>query len=158
MARAEVVIDAPIERVWAAVSDPTRYEQWSPETSGARWVTTGAAPEVGSRFRGTNRRGPVMWWTTCTVTDFDPGQRFGFAVRSGPIPVSHWSYALEAAEGGTRVVETSTDDRTGIAGGLLKGFSVVALRVRDRERHNAEQMTQGLRALKALLEAPPSAR
>ena len=158
MAHAEVVIDASIERVWDAVSDPTRYAEWSPETSGARWLRPGQRGEVGARFRGTNRRGLALWWTTCTVTEVDPGQRFGFEVRSGPFPVSHWSYELEAAEGGTRVVETSTDDRVGVAGGVLKGFSVVALRVRDRERHNAEQMTQGLRALKALLEAPPSAR
>ncbi len=156
MARAEIVIDASLERVWDAVSDPTRYVEWSPETSRATWLTPEPRPKVGSRFRGTNRRGPVRWWTTCTITEVHPGQRFVFAVRSGPIPVSHWSYDLECTEGGTRVVETSTDDREGLAGHMLKGFSVVALRVRDRERHNQEQMTAGLRALKELLEAAPS--
>jgi len=61
-------MDATPEEVWALVSDVTRMGSWSPETTACRWVGGASGPSVGARFRGTNKRGPLLWQTTCTVT------------------------------------------------------------------------------------------
>jgi len=71
-------IEAPAEAVYALVSDVTRMGEWSPETASCRWVDGAWSAEVGARFRGSNRRGPLLWTTTCTVTRSDPvGDRGG---------------------------------------------------------------------------------
>jgi hypothetical protein len=50
----QVDIDAPRERVWAAVSDPAAYRRWSPESTGMRRLDgeRGEPWTVGQRFVG----------------------------------------------------------------------------------------------------------
>ena len=74
------------------VSDVTRMGEWSPENTSCRWLGGATTPSVGARFKGTNRRGWRRWSTTCTVTEAEPGRRFAFDVRSGPLAISSWSY------------------------------------------------------------------
>ena len=55
--------------VYDLVSDVTRMGSWSPETTSCRWLASATGPTVGARFRGTNRHGPLLrWTTTCTVS------------------------------------------------------------------------------------------
>ena len=75
-------MDASPERVWDLVSDVTRIGRYSPETFEAEWIDGATGPAVGASFRGhvkRNEKGPV-YWTTCTVTDCDPGKTFAFGV------------------------------------------------------------------------------
>ncbi len=75
-------MDAPVDKVWDLVSDVTRVGEFSPETFEAEWLDGASGPATGVRFRGhvrRNGRGPV-YWTTCTITDCEPGREFGFAV------------------------------------------------------------------------------
>jgi len=77
-------MNAPPERVWDLVSDVTRIGRYSPETFEAEWLEGATGPAVGARFRGhvrRNQKGPV-YWTTCTVTESDPGKTFGCAPHS----------------------------------------------------------------------------
>ena len=100
---------APPGKVWGLVSDITRVGEFSPETFEAEWLDESDGPAVGARFRGhvrRNGRGPV-YWTTCTVTECEPEQRFTFAVGGmGSKAINTWSYQLEAADGGTDVTES----------------------------------------------------
>jgi uncharacterized protein YndB with AHSA1/START domain len=113
-----VVVAAAPERLYALLSDPARMSRWSPENTGAT-VDGGAAATVGTRFLGTNRRGPLRWTTECEVTAAEPGERFAFRVLAWGVrrpvlrvPVATWEYRLAPVDGGTRVTETWTDDRT----------------------------------------------
>jgi len=153
-ATASVWVARPPEQVWLAVSDPIRYPEWSPENIGAAWRGELRGPIVGARFRGTNRRGPVRWATTCTVVEVVPERVFAFEVSGAGLPVSRWAYRLASEAAGTRVTEEWTDRRRGPGGVVLRVGGGLALRVRDRGAHNRAGMEQTLAALKAALEHP----
>lgn len=104
-----VHMDAPVERVWALVSDVTRIGEYSPETFEAEWTHGSTGPEVGARFRGHVRRngiGPV-YWTPCQVTECVENEVFGFAVGPPGKAINNWRYELVAnPDGGTDVTES----------------------------------------------------
>jgi uncharacterized protein YndB with AHSA1/START domain len=145
-------IAAPPERVWEMVADVTRMGEWSPETTGCRWVGGATGPEVGARFRGSNRKGWRRWSTTCTVVESVPGAVFAFDVKAGPVPVARWEYRFEPAGPDATVVTESWHDQRGPAmafvGGLLAG-------VKDREAHNRVGMAETLDRLAAAAERDP---
>jgi len=100
-------IDAPVEAVWALVSDVTRIGEFSPETFEARWRQGSTGPEVGAKFKGHVKRNGVgpTYWTACTVTACEPERLFEFAVGSDSMAVNNWGYRLEPRDGGTLVTE-----------------------------------------------------
>ena len=104
-------IEAPADVLYSLVSDVTRMGEWSPENVGARWLGAATAPQIGARFRGSNRRGWRRWSTTCTVVTADPGRTFAFHVDVAGIPASRWAYEFKADAGGTLVTETWSDRR-----------------------------------------------
>jgi hypothetical protein len=136
--------------VWRLVSDVTRMGRWSPETTGCRWLDGATGPAVGARFRGTNRRGPMLWQTTCTVTDAEPGRRFAFDVAFGPTPISSWAYDIEPVEDGCVVTESWSDRRVR----AMRLASVPVMGIRDRAAHNRRGMQTTLAALKAAAASP----
>jgi uncharacterized protein YndB with AHSA1/START domain len=141
-------ISADPGAVWRMVSDVTRMGQWSPETTGCRWLGGATGPAVGAQFRGNNRKGFRRWSTTCTVTAAEPGKRFSFEVTYGSLPISTWDYEFTAADGGSRVVESWTDRRPG----WMKVLSQPVMGVADRAGHNRTGMEATLAALKAAAE------
>ena len=74
IAEESIRIEAPPERVYAAVADPRAMTAWSPELF-AVWMR-GAPAAEGTRFTGFNRRGPFVWFTGCEVTSVVPQQAF----------------------------------------------------------------------------------
>jgi uncharacterized protein YndB with AHSA1/START domain len=103
-----VHMQAPVERVWALVSDVTRIGEFSPETFEAEWLDGASGPEVGAKFRGhvkRNGRGPT-YWTTCKVVECVPNEVFGFAVIMRGKPINTWTYRLAEGDGGTDVTES----------------------------------------------------
>jgi hypothetical protein len=104
-----VHVDATPDVVWALVSDVTRIGRYSPETFEAEWLDGATGPAVGARFRGHVKRngiGPV-YWTTCSVTECEPGRVFTFGVGAPDKAMNTWSYRLEPApDGGTDVTES----------------------------------------------------
>jgi hypothetical protein len=105
--RAEAVIAAPPEAVYATVSDLPRCGEWSQECNGGEWIS-GAPGTVGAVFRGENFRSPDVvawapvvrgtWHTEAEVVTAEPGRRFGWAMRdsAGRAQESVWSYELAA--------------------------------------------------------------
>lgn len=122
MARTKEVSDSVVVAVdpltaYRYVSDVTRTHEWSPENTGADVPRSGPL-QVGDEFVGSNKRGAMRWQTRCVVTVADEGERFAFSVREWgqrrpmiPLPVASWEYRFDAADGGTRITETWTDDR-----------------------------------------------
>ncbi|WP_131742573.1 SRPBCC family protein [Actinomadura roseirufa] len=88
-----VAIDAAAGDVYAAVADPRRMGDWSPEVF-ATWVRDRAI-EPGARFVGFNRIGRRVWFTTCQVTVALPGEAFAFRVSTFGMPVALWGYRIE---------------------------------------------------------------
>ncbi|HVB92170.1 MAG TPA: SRPBCC family protein [Acidimicrobiales bacterium] len=101
---------APPDRIWELVSDVTRIGSYSPETFEAEWIGGATGPAVGAKFRGhvrRNGRGPT-YWTTCTVTDCEPGRSFAFGVGTGERPLNVWRYAIAPVGDGADVTESFT--------------------------------------------------
>ncbi len=103
-------IDSPPDRVWGLVSDITKMGEYSPEVIEAEWIDGATGPTVGARYRGhvkRNENWPVLYWTTCKITECVPGQVFEFAVVMGDRPVNTWRYEFRATDdGGTEVTES----------------------------------------------------
>ena len=135
--------------LYGLVSDVTRMGEWSPETSSCAWVGDVDQAEVGARFRGTNRRGPLLWTTTCTVTAADPGRQFAFTVSWAGVPISHWAYTFAADGTGCEVVEAWSDRRPA----FMRVASMPVMGVVDRGAHNRRGMETTLAALQRAAEA-----
>jgi len=102
-----VHMDASSDAVWALLSDVTRIGSYSPETFEAEWLDGATGPAVGAMFRGhvkRNGKGPV-YWTTCKVTECEPGKTFAFAVVQSGKAVNNWGYSIAPADSGCDVTE-----------------------------------------------------
>ncbi len=100
----DIHVDAPVERVWALLSDLRAMSRRSPET--VRMFITDE-PTVGSRGLNVNRRGAVVWPTTTRITQWKPPTHDGSAALAFDVGPAHveWSYELRPTESGTHVVE-----------------------------------------------------
>jgi uncharacterized protein YndB with AHSA1/START domain len=147
-------IAATPETVYDLVSDVTRMGEWSPETSSCRWVGGATGAAVDARFVGSNRRGPLLWSTSCRVTAADPGREFAFTVTFAGLPISDWRYTFAPHGGGCRVVETWRDRR----GAAMRLGSVPVMGIADRAAHNRRGMVATLDALARAAETAGSGR
>lgn len=101
-AEAEVVVEAPIERVWALVTDINLPARFSAEFRGAEWIDEG--PALGARFVGRNfHKAMGEWETTSIVCRFEPPHAFAWAVSDLDEPSSTWWFELEEVPGGVRL-------------------------------------------------------
>jgi hypothetical protein len=145
-----VHMNASPEKVWGLVSDITKMGEYSPEVVEAEWLGGATGPEVGARYRGhvkRNEKWPVLYWTTCEITECKPGEVFEFAVVFGDRKVNVWRYEFRAADGGTDVTE-SYDLGENLFTKVwrpLGGFL--------RDRRNQRDMTTTLERIKAVAEA-----
>ena len=91
---AEVLIDAPLDRVWELVTDINLPAQFSTEFRGATWVDAG--PAVGARFVGRNWHKAMGEWETVSIVNcLEPMQSFGWCVTDIDEPSSTWWFELE---------------------------------------------------------------
>lgn len=142
-------IEAPPERVWGLISDPTQMGDLTVECTTMQWVGASSAPSVGARFRGSNRKGWRRWTTTCTIVRYEPGTEIAWDVRLGPVAVAEWSYRVEGTgEGQSVVTEGFVDHRSPsvrATGSLTRG-------VRDTDAHNRSNMEETLSRIKSRAE------
>jgi polyketide cyclase/dehydrase/lipid transport protein len=131
-----VIVDAEPAEVYAAVSDVRRMARWSPECF-ATWVWSKRDGKT-SGFVGFNRRGPVVWFTTCRVVVARPGEEFAFDVTTFGMPVSRWSYRLAAVPEGTELTEHWLDRRG--RGAHILGRVFTGRVANDRPEANREGM------------------
>jgi uncharacterized protein YndB with AHSA1/START domain len=102
-AEVEVEVDAPVERVWALVTDIELPARFSSELQGARWLDDG--PALAARFVGRSQHPAAgTWETTCVVTECSAPRSFGWAVGDPDHPSALWRFDLAPlAGGGTRL-------------------------------------------------------
>lgn len=93
---AEIVVDAPPERVWAAVTDIERMPERSPELVRMVPLRRGGL-RVGQSYLGVNRRGPVVWPTRSVVREVESPRVLVWDTRTSG---ARWIYRVEPAEGG----------------------------------------------------------
>jgi hypothetical protein len=103
-------VTASPDVVYGLISDLPRMGEWSPESTGGRWLG-GDGPGVGARFLGRNRSARRRWSTLVTVMVADPGRRFAFRVTAPLVPIADWEYTIEETETGCCVRETWVDRR-----------------------------------------------
>jgi uncharacterized protein YndB with AHSA1/START domain len=143
-------IDAPPETVWGLVSDITKMGDYSPEVIEAEWIGGATGPAVGARYRGHVKRNenfPVLYWTTCEITECVPGEVFEFAVMLRDRPVNTWRYEFRATDDGDTDVTESFDLGDNLFTKIwrpLGGFL--------RERRNQRDMLRTLERVKAVAE------
>jgi uncharacterized protein YndB with AHSA1/START domain len=101
-AEVEVLIDAPVETVWALVSDINLPARFSNEFRGAEWLDD--EPAVGARFAGRNwHKAMGEWTTTCIVDRYDPMRAFSWCVTDLENPSSRWWFELQPEPTGVRL-------------------------------------------------------
>lgn len=148
-AGAEVTIAAEPDKVYALITDLPTLASLGDEIATMEW-RKGNSAQPGAVFKGHNRNGAKQWTTTCTVTDAEPGRAFAFDVRYTVLPIAHWRYDIEPAEGGgCRVSERTWDRRPA-------WFAKVAPRatgVKDRAAANSAHIETTLQRLKEKAEA-----
>jgi hypothetical protein len=125
-AEAEVLIDAPVDRVWELVTDINLPAQFSNEFRGATWIDAG--PAVGARFVGRNWHKAMGEWETVSIVG-GVGERFGEvdgvidAGRGGGGPTRRQADAGGDAEADgadrERQLGEAADGKRGVHGDLL---------------------------------------
>ena len=114
MARAEasLVINCPVNEVFAYLADINRGTEWQSELVEAQQTSsgpmgTGATIREVRRFMGRNLE------TVFTVTEYEPDFRLGFESATGPIPMrAH--FILEGSGDGAKVTMTVEAELTGV--------------------------------------------
>jgi uncharacterized protein YndB with AHSA1/START domain len=141
-------IAASPEAVFDALTDITRMGEWSPETVMAEWKDGATEAAVGAVFTGHNRNGDKEWSIDAEVVELVPNERFFFDCSVRGFVFSKWGYAIEAADGGCVVTESTQDLRPPES--LERSAQISG--VSDRLSHNRAGMEQTLARLAAALE------
>jgi hypothetical protein len=104
----EVAIEvaAPPERLWRLIADVTRMGEWSPVCRRCEWIDGFDGADVGTRFIGHNRQGPVRWSRVCEITTSDQGREFAFRTLLKGAEATRWRYRFDPTQEGTRVTES----------------------------------------------------
>lgn len=95
-------IAAPINQVYALVSDITRTGKWSPVCEKC-WWDEDEGPVVGAHFTGRNVTPERTWETRSEVIVAEPNRCFGWSVTDGNVK---WIYSMEPLEEGTVLTES----------------------------------------------------
>lgn len=133
-------VDAPPEKLWELLADLDRMGEWSPECYKVSWLEGARSPaQVGARFKGRNRWGPVRWSMTCEVKSAEPGREISWSTVQGGRELVRWCYQFEPlASGGTEVTESFEVKWLPPMARLFEDFIMVN---RDRQREGAMRAT-----------------
>jgi ligand-binding SRPBCC domain-containing protein len=82
-----VVIDRPVEEVFAFVTDMTRTPEWRTTVQRAEALRLQGGSAIGARFRAVTRVAGRRWNWVLEVTTWDPPGRFAYAVVEGSVPM-----------------------------------------------------------------------
>jgi uncharacterized protein YndB with AHSA1/START domain len=100
--RAETTIEAPVDRVWATLTDLRRMPEWSPELVKMFPLKRGGL-RVGQQYLALNRRKAAIWPSRNVVAIVEPRRVLAWDTKSSG---ARWIYELSPEEsGGTKVVQ-----------------------------------------------------
>ena len=149
-ARTSILIDRPVELVFAFVTDVTRMPDWVTGVTGARLASSTMGP--GAHFVLDYQPGYRETELAVVVEAFEPPQRFGFSTERGPFAFSG-VIELEPSGTATRVwsiIEADPDSLSTKVANLLLGPYISRTMVRRLDRE--------LAALAGAIAAGPNVR
>ncbi|HWJ82225.1 MAG TPA: SRPBCC family protein [Nocardioides sp.] len=146
--RAEAVVAAPPEQVWALLTDFSRMPEWSPELLRMVPLKRGGL-RAGQWYLGINRRKAVVWPTRSVVAAVEAPRRLVWDTRSSG---AQWIWELEPADGGTRVVH-----RRPVPQRLALGSRLFAPLALGGSVEHADELEQGMARTVAGLKAAAEA-
>ena len=98
----EAIIAAPLQTVWALVTDIDLPARFSDEFVGASW--RGAGRGLGASFIGRNRHPSIgEWEAEAFIEVYDEGRSFGWATSDPSAPGARWRFDLEPVGSATRL-------------------------------------------------------
>lgn len=149
--RREIQIQAPVEKVFAAIETLKRWPEWGPWFKRDRFIETAfEGPEAG--------QGSILKWKSKTegegqlkIIAASPGRTLRLAVDFGQAGDANCAFDLQATPAGETVVSWTfnTDFGQNMA---RRYFGLLLKPAVERD------LDEGLSELKALLEAPPIAK
>jgi len=101
MAKVErsITINAPVEKVFAYIEDPTLNPEWLPSVMEVKDVTV-TEEGVGSHFRWVYKLAGLLFEGESTTTEYIPNRRIVTQSKGGI--VSTWTWTFERHDGGTK--------------------------------------------------------
>jgi len=120
-----VDIDRPPAEVFEYITDADRLPEWQSSAIEAHWEGEKAR---GTRIKEVRKFLGRRMESEMEVTEYEPGQRFGLKVLSGPVPFTV-TQRLEPRDGGTRLTFVGE----GEPGGFFKLAEPVVGRVAERQ-------------------------
>jgi uncharacterized protein YndB with AHSA1/START domain len=135
-----IVVERPIEDVFAYMTDPETLPEWQGSALEAR-VEGGGPMRAGACVLETRKFLGRRMESTMEVTEYEPPARFVIRVDSGPVPFTATN-VLSEADGGTRIDAVIE----GEPGGFFRLAEPLVVRAVERELRN------NLATLKDLLE------
>lgn len=101
---AQAFINAPVDVIWALISDINLPAKFSSEFQGADWIDAG--PAAGATFAGRNHHAAIGGWqTTCTVTRCVDHEVFEWCVGEPENPSATWRFTLEPLPEGVTLTQ-----------------------------------------------------
>ena len=145
MARAEasLVINCPVDKLFAYLADISKGTEWQSELVEAQQTSSGPVG-VGTTISEVRRILGRNLETSFTITEFVPDCRLEFKSTSGPIPMRAY-YSLEESGGGAKVTMVVEAELTGV----FKMTEPLVVNTAKR------QMDADIAKLKDILEAGP---
>jgi uncharacterized membrane protein len=142
----EVVVDRPVEEVFAYVTDVRNLPSWQASADEAAWEDDGPV-QRGSRMRERRTFMGRTLESTLEVSAFEPQRRFELEAAGGPLPL-RVRHEFEPENGSTRIHVVAE----GEPGGLFKFAERMAAKQAER------QFTRDFERLKQILESSDTAR
>ncbi len=138
---ATVLIDRPIEEVFAYVADPSKAAQWAGPVVESRITSEGPVGLGTTSSRTTQFLGRNIE-STYEITEYEPNSRYADKTTSGPVPINS-RISFDSVDGGTKVTIAGELN----AGGFFKLAEPLVARMARR------QVETDAQTLKDLLEA-----
>jgi uncharacterized protein YndB with AHSA1/START domain len=96
----ERVFNAPVEKVWQAITDPAKMKEWYFDLKEFKAA-------VGFQFTFTGGDENKQWLHECTITEVIPGKKLQYSWRyPGYAGISYVTFELAAEENKTRLTLT----------------------------------------------------
>lgn len=157
----DLLIAASPDAVWAIVSDIEFPARHSSELQRVEWVDGSEGACLGAQFVGHNHHPAIgEWQTTSTVSEFEPGRIFGWAVGDPADPSASWRFVLTPEGDGTRLTQwlRMGPARSGINIAIDAMPDKESKILRRRFEEHRVNMLANLEGIKALAEASASGR
>lgn len=145
--RAEAVVEAPPERVWALLTDFSRMPEWSPELVRMVPLKPGGL-RIGQWYLGINRRKAAVWPTRSVVTALESGRTIAWDTTSSG---ARWIWELSPA--GPDDTVTRVVHRRPVPHGVTAMSKVFAPLFLGGNEGHADELEQGMARTVARLKA-----